>query len=141
MKKYNVGIIGATGMVGQRFSLLLSDHPWFNVTALAASKRSAGKTFKEAVEGRWAMTSPMPENLKDMIIYDATEDIEKIVSKVDFVFCAVDMKKDEILAIFAFAAQFLLIRMQFDGIFVRIFGNILVKIGNLTAFGKMASPV
>ena len=99
MKKYNVGIIGATGMVGQRFSLLLADHPWFNVTALAASKRSAGKTFKEAVEGRWAMTSPMPENLKDMVIYDATEDIETIVSKVDFVFCAVDMKKDEIRAL------------------------------------------
>ena len=99
MKKYNVGIIGATGMVGQRFSLLLADHPWFNVTALAASKRSAGKTFKDAVGDRWAMTSPMPKNLEDMIVFDAVEDIETIVSKVDFVFCAVDMKKEEIKAL------------------------------------------
>ena len=99
MKKYNVGIIGATGMVGQRFSLLLCDHPWFNVTALAASERSAGKTYEEAVGDRWAMTTEMPENLKDMVIYDAVKDIETIVSKVDFVFCAVDMKKDEIKAL------------------------------------------
>ena len=99
MKKYNVGIIGATGMVGQRFSLLLCDHPWFNVTALAASPRSAGKTFQQATGDRWAMTDPMPENLKDMIIYDAVADIDTIVSKVDFVFCAVDMKKDEIKAL------------------------------------------
>ena len=99
MKKYNVGIIGATGMVGQRFSLLLCDHPWFNVTALAASERSAGKTYEEAVGDRWAMTTEMPEILKDMVIYDAVKDIETIVSKVDFVFCAVDMKKDEIKAL------------------------------------------
>ncbi len=99
MKKYNVGIIGATGMVGQRFSLLLADHPWFNVTALAASPRSAGKTFKEAVGSRWAMKDAMPENLKDMIIHDAVADIDTIVSLVDFVFCAVDMKKDEIRAL------------------------------------------
>jgi len=99
MKKYNVGIIGATGMVGQRFSLLLADHPWFNVTALAASPRSAGKTFEEAVGSRWAMKDAMPENLKDMIIHDAVADIDTIVSKVDFVFCAVDMKKDEIKAL------------------------------------------
>ncbi len=99
MKKYNVGIIGATGMVGQRFALLLCDHPWFNVTALAASQRSAGKTYTEAVGSRWAMTDPMPENLKDMIVYDALADIDTIVSKVDFVFCAVDMKKDEIRAL------------------------------------------
>ena len=99
MKKFNVGIIGATGMVGQRFSLLLADHPWFNVTALAASPRSAGKTFEEAVGSRWAMKDAMPENLKDMIIYDAVADIDTIVSKVDFVFCAVDMKKDEIKAL------------------------------------------
>ncbi len=96
MKKYNVGIIGATGMVGQRFSLLLANHPWFNVTALAASASSAGKTYAEAVNGRWAMTEEIPANLKDMPIFDAEKDIDKIVSKVDFVFCAVNMKKDEI---------------------------------------------
>ncbi len=99
MKKYNVGIIGATGMVGQRFSLLLADHPWFNVTALAASPRSAGKTYEEAIGTRWAMKDAIPENLKNMTVYDAVADIELIVSKVDFVFCAVDMKKDEIKAL------------------------------------------
>lgn len=99
MKNYNVGIIGATGMVGQRFALLLADHPWFNVTALAASSRSAGKTYEEALGGRWAMTSPCPEKLNGMHVYDAVADIETIVSKVDFVFCAVDMKKDEIKAL------------------------------------------
>ena len=99
MKKYNVGIIGATGMVGQRFSLLLSNHPWFNVVALAASPRSAGKRYEEAVGAKWAMTSPIPENLKDLIVMDATADVEKIAGMVDFVFCAVDMKKDEIRAL------------------------------------------
>ncbi|MBO5210296.1 MAG: aspartate-semialdehyde dehydrogenase [Clostridia bacterium] len=99
MKKYNVGIIGATGMVGQRFALLLHDHPWFNVTALAASANSAGKSYTDAVGNRWAMTSPMPESLKDMMVYDAEKDIDEIVSKVDFVFCAVNMKKDEIKAL------------------------------------------
>ncbi len=99
MKNYNVGIIGATGMVGQRFALLLADHPNFTVTALAASSRSAGKTYEEALSGRWAMTVPCPQNLKSMTVYDATNDIDTIVSKVDFVFCAVDMKKDEILAL------------------------------------------
>lgn len=99
MKKYNVGIIGATGMVGQRFALLLADHPWFNVTALAASPRSAGKTYEQAVDGRWAFKVPMPENLKELNVYDAIADIDTVVSKVDFVFCAVDMKKDEIKAL------------------------------------------
>ncbi|MBP3626679.1 MAG: aspartate-semialdehyde dehydrogenase [Clostridia bacterium] len=99
MKKYNVGIIGATGMVGQRFALLLANHPWFNVTALAASGRSAGKSYEEAVSGRWAMTDAIPENLKDMTIYDAVVDMKTVASKVDFVFCAVDMKKDEIKAL------------------------------------------
>ena len=99
MKKYNVGIIGATGMVGQRFALLLANHPWFNVTALAASGRSAGKSYEEAVSGRWAMTDAIPENLKDMTIYDAVADMKTVASKVDFVFCAVDMKKDEIKAL------------------------------------------
>ncbi len=98
MKSYNVGIIGATGMVGQRFALLLADHPWFKITCLAASPRSAGKTYEDAVKNRWAMKSPIPENLKDIVIDDAS-DVEKVTKKVDFVFCAVDMKKDEIKAL------------------------------------------
>ncbi|MBO4693614.1 MAG: aspartate-semialdehyde dehydrogenase [Clostridia bacterium] len=99
MKTYNVGIIGATGMVGQRFALLLSKHPWFNVTALAASARSAGKTYKEAVESRWAMSDPIPKNLESITVMDATADIDTICARVDFVFCAVDMKKPDILAL------------------------------------------
>lgn len=99
MKQFNVGIIGATGMVGQRFSLLLADHPWFNVKVLAASPRSAGKRYEDAVGAKWAMKSPIPEAMKDMIVMDATADIDKIASQVDFVFCAVDMKKDEIKAL------------------------------------------
>ena len=99
MKKYKVGIIGATGMVGQRFALLLEDHPWFDVCLLAASPRSKGKTYAEAVDGRWAMKKPIPEKMKDMVIYSATDDIEEITSKVDFVFCAVDMPKSEIRAL------------------------------------------
>ena len=97
-KKYNVGIIGATGMVGQRFATLLENHPWFNVTALAASARSAGKTYKEAAGSRWAMQVPMPKSMEDMVIMDAA-DVEAVAAKVDFVFCAVDMKKDEIRAL------------------------------------------
>lgn len=99
MKKYNVGIVGATGMVGQRFATLLENHPWFTVTALAASARSAGKPYREVVAKRWAMKTEIPASMADMVIYDAQADIEKIVSKVDFVFCAVDMKKDEICAL------------------------------------------
>ena len=99
MKSYNVAIIGATGMVGQRFSLLLANHPWFHVTALAASPASAGKAYRDAVAGRWAMTSPIPEKLADMVVLDAEKDIDKIASLVDFVFCAVNMKKDEIKAL------------------------------------------
>ena len=99
MKSYNVGIIGCTGMVGQRFASLLENHPWFNVKALAASGRSAGKTYSEALGDRWAMKTPVPENLRDMIVYDAEKDIEKIAASVDFVFCAVAMKKDEIRAL------------------------------------------
>lgn len=98
MKQYKVGIIGATGMVGQRFATLLENHPWFTVTALAASSRSAGKTYKEAAGGRWAMKTPMPKSMADMVILDAA-DVEKVASLVDFVFCAVDMKKDEIRAL------------------------------------------
>ncbi len=99
MKSYNVGIIGATGMVGQRFMTLLAEHPWFNIKVLAASSRSAGKKYIDVVENRWAMTVPVPEKVKDMVILDATADIEKIAAQVDFVFCAVDMKKDEIRAL------------------------------------------
>ncbi len=99
MKKYNVGIIGATGMVGQRFATLLENHPWFNVKVLAASGRSAGKTYSEAVGNRWAMKTAMPDSMKDMIIKNAEEDIEEIAASVDFVFCAVNMKKEEIKAL------------------------------------------
>ena len=98
MKKYKVGIIGATGMVGQRFALLLENHPWFEVTALAASARSAGRTYGETVEGRWHMTAELPEKYKDMVILNA-ENVEEVASKVDFCFCAVNMKKDEIRAL------------------------------------------
>ena len=99
MKKFNVGIIGATGMVGQRFATLLEEHPWFSVKVLAASPRSAGRTYKDAVGARWCMQKPMPKSMEDMIIRDATADIEAIAQEVDFVFCAVDMKKDEIRAL------------------------------------------
>ena len=98
MRKFNVGIIGATGMVGQRFALLLENHPWFEVTALAASARSAGKKYGDVVEGRWHMTAALPEKYKDMVILDA-ENVEEVASKVDFCFCAVNMKKDEIRAL------------------------------------------
>lgn len=99
MKQYQVGIIGATGMVGQRFATLLENHPWFKVTALAASSRSAGKTYEEAIGARWAMEKPIPASMKDMVVYDAEKDVETIAGMVDFVFCAVDMKKDEIRAL------------------------------------------
>lgn len=99
MKQYNVGIIGATGMVGQRFITLIDKHPWFNLKLLAASPRSAGKTYTEAVGQRWAMPVDIPDSVKDMVIYNAAEDVEKIAAQVDFVFCAVDMKKDVIKAL------------------------------------------
>ena len=96
---YRVGIIGATGMVGQRFALLLENHPWFHVTCVAASARSAGKTYAEAVEGRWAFKDrPVPTNIANLTVLDAS-DVEAVAEKVDFVFCAVDMKKDEIRAL------------------------------------------
>lgn len=99
MKKYRVGIVGATGMVGQRFATLLENHPWFDVVALAASPRSAGKTYKEAVGAKWCMTAPIPANMADIVVMDAAKDIDKMAAAVDFVFCAVDMKKDEIKAL------------------------------------------
>ena len=98
MKKYSVGIIGATGMVGQRFALLLASHPWFEVKALAASASSAGKKYRDAVR-RWHMAEPMPEKLADMVVLDASKDLEKIAGLVDFCFCAVNMPKEEIKAL------------------------------------------
>ena len=97
MEKMKVGVVGATGMVGQRFLTLLENHPYFEVVALAASARSAGKSYKEAVGERWKMTTPMPEKYADMVVYDA-QNIEEM-KKCSFVFCAVDMKKDEIRAL------------------------------------------
>lgn len=99
MKKFNVGVIGATGMVGQRFMLLLAEHPWFNVTALAASPRSAGKTYQEAVGNKWAFETPIPEKFASMIVLDAENDMAKIAAQVDFVFCAVNMEKSKIRAL------------------------------------------
>ncbi len=100
MKKFNVGVIGATGMVGQRFLRLLENHPWFNVVVLAASARSAGKTYKEAVGDKWAFDdSPMPKKYEDMVVCDAEADVDAIAQKVDFVFCAVNMDKAKIRAL------------------------------------------
>ncbi len=98
MVKKKVGIIGATGMVGQRFATLLADHPWFTVTVLAASSRSAGKPYREALGSRWVMSVPIPQNLADMTVLDAAE-ITSVAEKVDFCFCAVDMPKDETRAL------------------------------------------
>lgn len=99
MKKFNVGVIGATGMVGQRFMLLLAEHPWFRVTALAASSRSAGKTYQEAVGNKWAFETPIPEKFASMVVLDAENDMAKIAAQVDFVFCAVNMEKSKIRAL------------------------------------------
>jgi aspartate-semialdehyde dehydrogenase len=95
MKKYRVGVIGATGMVGQRFITLLENHPWFQIAVLAASSRSAGKTYEEALGGRWQMTTPLPESVKNMVVLDAEKDKKKIAESVDFVFCAVNMDKQK----------------------------------------------
>lgn len=99
MKKYKVGIVGATGMVGQRFVSLVAKHPWFELTVLAASSRSAGMTYEETAGPRWAMPDPMPEAARKIIVLDAVADQEKIAASVDFIFSAVDMKKDEIKAL------------------------------------------
>jgi aspartate-semialdehyde dehydrogenase len=98
LKRFKAGIVGATGMVGQRFATLLENHPWFEVTILAASPRSAGKTYEEAVAERWAMPAPIPAGLKDVTVSDAA-DIAGNAPRVDFIFCAVDMKKDDIRAL------------------------------------------
>ena len=97
-RKLRVGILGATGMVGQRFIALLENHPWYEVVTVAASPRSAGKTYEEAVGGRWKMTTPMPEAVKNLIVMNVNE-VEKVAAGVDFVFSAVDMTKEEIRAI------------------------------------------
>lgn len=98
MRKYKVGIIGATGMVGQRFATLLENHPWFEPVCLAASANSAGKKYKDAVK-KWLIPTPMPKRLEDVVVMDATADMLKIAQTVDFCFCAVNMKKDEIRAL------------------------------------------
>ncbi len=98
MKKFNVGVIGATGMVGQRFLLLLENHPLFNVTVLAASQSSAGKKYKDALR-RWHMSEPLPQKYADMVVMDATADMQKIAQGVDFCFCAVNMDKDSLKAL------------------------------------------
>ena len=99
MKRYQVGIIGGTGMVGQRFVTLLENHPWFQLTAIAASARSAGKSYWEAVCDRWALDIPCPEAAKSLTVLDAEADAEKLAGMVDFCFCAVDMPKDAIRAL------------------------------------------
>ncbi len=97
-KKYKVGILGGTGMVGQRFVTLLANHPWFDVVTIAASERSAGKTYSQAVEGRWKMDTTLPESVKDIVLMNVNQ-VEEVAKTVDFVFSAVDMSKEEIKAI------------------------------------------
>ncbi len=99
MEKYKVGVIGGTGMVGQRFISLINEHPWFELKVIAASANSAGKTYEDAAGRKWAMETPMPEQYKNIVVMDAVADKEKIAAEVDFVFSAVDMKKDEIKAL------------------------------------------
>ena len=99
MKTYRVGVIGCTGMVGQRFVTLLENHPWFHLTALAASARSAGKTYEEAVQGRWMLDTPIPNTAKDIAILNADSDAEKMAAEVDFCFCAVNLPAEETRAL------------------------------------------
>ena len=94
MKKYKVGVVGCTGMVGQRFITLLENHPWFQLTAIAASARSAGNPYEEAVSGRWKMDTPIPEEAKQLVIYDIDAQMKEFTDQIDFTFCAVDMDKD-----------------------------------------------
>lgn len=98
MEKLKVGILGATGMVGQRFVTLLANHPWFDIVVLAASPKSAGKKYTEAVEGKWRIDEPMPQSVADIVVMDVSN-VKEVADKVDFVFSAVDMKKDEIKSI------------------------------------------
>src|SRR3989338_6972202 len=94
--KHKVGILGATGMVGQRFVTLLSNHPWFEVSSVAASPSSAGKTYEEAVKGRWQMQTIIPNNIKNLVVMAVEDDMDKIAREVDFVFSALDMDKEKI---------------------------------------------
>src|SRR3989338_8448317 len=96
MSKLKVGILGATGMVGQRFVSLLDRHPWFDVVVVAASPRSAGKTYAEAVKGRWVMETKIPESVRKLIVREVEKDINKIANEVDLVFSALDMDKEKI---------------------------------------------
>ena len=98
MEKLRAGIVGATGMVGQRFITLLENHPYFEISALIAGPRSAGKTYSQAVEGRWKMSTPIPECVKNVTVI-SSEDIETVGKLCDFVFCAVNMTKDETRAL------------------------------------------
>ena len=114
MKKYRVGIIGATGMVGQRFVTLLENHPWFEISVLAASGRSAGKSYKEAVAGRWAFSWPIPEKVLNMQVMDAA-DVKGVSALCDFVFCAVAMDKavrEACVSVLVGGARFLLSVVQ-----------------------------
>lgn len=97
MQKFNVAVIGATGMVGQRFLTILKDHPWFNVKILAASSKSANKRYKDAVSGRWKLKESLPDKFKDLIVLDAIKDMKKISKEVDFIFCAINLTKEETL--------------------------------------------
>lgn len=97
-RKLRAGIVGGTGMVGQRFIELLNGHPWFEVTTIAASGRSAGKTYEESVQGRWKLATPMPDAVKNIVVLDASK-VEEVAAQVDFIFCAVDMTKAEIQAL------------------------------------------
>ena len=99
MKKYTVGVVGATGMVGQRYVTLLENHPWFQLSVVAASARSAGKTYEEAAGKRWAMKTPMPEEAKSLVVLDAESYMEKFAASGDFIFCAVYLKKEDIRAL------------------------------------------
>ena len=112
-KKLKVGVLGATGMVGQRFLSLLENHPWYEVVTVAASPRSAGKTYEEAVGDRWKMTTPMPEAVKKLTVMNVNE-VEKVAASVDFVFSAVDMTKEEIVCEDGDTGRFQQQRAQMD---------------------------
>lgn len=99
MKKYRVGVVGATGMVGQRFLNLLSNHPWFDVSVLAASAQSAGKPYYEVIKHRWKLKYDVPEKFRSMVVFDGVNDVKKIVEQVDFVFCAVNMEKEKVASL------------------------------------------
>ena len=110
-EKLRVGILGGTGMVGQRFISLLENHPWFEVTTIAASPRSAGKTYEDAVGDRWKMTTPMPEAVKKLIVMNVNE-VEKVAAQVDFVFSAVDMTKEEIKKMYTAVSKLLKLSLE-----------------------------